>query len=149
MIVLATPGMMNGGTSVEVFKHFCDDMKNCCIIPGYCVPGTLGNQLLSGKKIVKIDYETYKVNMEIQNMSFSAHVDSKGILSFIKHVSPKAVMLVHGEKHKMKVLKGIIESSIVSPCYCPANFESTRIKIQESKKHIEISKHITKRLNIN
>lgn len=98
---------------------------------------------------MKIDYETYKVNMEIQNMSFSAHVDSKGILSFIKHVSPKAVMLVHGEKHKMKVLKGIIESSIVSPCYCPANFESTRIKIQESKKHIEISKHITKRLNIN
>jgi integrator complex subunit 11 len=43
MIVLATPGMMNGGTSVEVFKHFCDDPKNCCIIPGYCVPGTLGN----------------------------------------------------------------------------------------------------------
>ena len=39
--------------------------------------------------------------MEINNMSFSAHVDAKGILSFIKHVSPKAVMLVHGEKHKM------------------------------------------------
>ena len=47
---------------------------------------------------VKIDYETYKVNMEINNMSFSAHVDAKGILSFIKHVNPKAVMLVHGEK---------------------------------------------------
>jgi Cft2 family RNA processing exonuclease len=31
-------------------------------------------------------------------MSFSAHVDAKGILSFIKHVNPKAVMLVHGEK---------------------------------------------------
>ena len=51
MVLLATPGMMNAGTSVEVFKEWCDDSRNCCIIPGYCVPGTLGNQLLSGKKV--------------------------------------------------------------------------------------------------
>ena len=86
--------------------------------------------------------------MEIRNMSFSAHVDAKGILSFIKHVSPKAVMLVHGEKHIMLILKSIIESSIVSPCYCPANFESTRIKIENTRKPVEISKHLTKRLKI-
>lgn len=98
MVLMATPGMMHAGTSVEVFKEWCDDARNCCVIVGYCVPGTLGNQLISGKKIVKIDYETYKVNCEINRMSFSAHVDAKGILSFIKHVSPKSVMLVHGEK---------------------------------------------------
>jgi len=31
-------------------------------------------------------------------MSFSAHADAKGILQLIKHVQPKNVMLVHGEK---------------------------------------------------
>jgi integrator complex subunit 11 len=42
-------------------------------------------------------------------MSFSAHADSKGIISLIKHLSPKNVMFVHGEALKMKTLGKLIE----------------------------------------
>lgn len=49
MVLFATPGMLHGGISVTVFKEWCNDPKNTLIIPGYCVPGTLGNKLLSVK----------------------------------------------------------------------------------------------------
>ena len=37
-------------------------------------------------------------------MSFSAHADAKGILRLIQQVSPKHVVLVHGELSKMELL---------------------------------------------
>lgn len=49
MVLFATPGMLHGGISVTVFKEWCNDPKNTLIIPGYCIPGTLGNKLLSVK----------------------------------------------------------------------------------------------------
>ena len=37
MLVLATPGMLHSGTSLELFKEWCEDSRNKVIIPGYCV----------------------------------------------------------------------------------------------------------------
>lgn len=45
-----------------------------------------------------IDKKDFEVNMKVKNMSFSAHADAKGIIQMIKHLQPKNVMLVHGEK---------------------------------------------------
>lgn len=42
--------------------------------------------------------------MKVKNMSFSAHADAKGIMQLIKHLEPKNVMLVHGEKVKIGLL---------------------------------------------
>ena len=50
MVLFATPGMLHGGTSLQVFTEWCSEEKNCIIIPGYCVAGTLGNKLLKGIK---------------------------------------------------------------------------------------------------
>ena len=55
MVLLATPGMLHGGFSMQVFKEWCGDEKNLLILPGYCVSGTLGNKLIGGAKRVKID----------------------------------------------------------------------------------------------
>ena len=44
------------------------------------------------------------MRIRVFNMSFSAHADSKGILELLSHLEPKNVVLVHGEKEKMKVL---------------------------------------------
>jgi len=66
------------------------------------MPGTVGNQILSGAKTVKIDGKDIDVKIRVFNMSFSAHADSKGILELLAHLEPKNVVLVHGEKEKMK-----------------------------------------------
>jgi len=37
-------------------------------------------------------------------MSFSAHADSKGIMELLAHLEARNVILVHGEKEKMRQL---------------------------------------------
>lgn len=62
------------------------------------MPGTVGNKVLSGDKSVMIDGKDVQINMQVYNMSFSAHADSKGIMDLLSHLEAKNVLLVHGEK---------------------------------------------------
>lgn len=120
-VLLATPGMLHAGTSLRVFKTWCGNPKNLIVLPGYCVPKTVGGQVLAGKKEVKIDGKTYQVQMQVSNLSFSAHADQAGIMRLIRQVQPKNVMLVHGEPMKMKNLYNKITQEIGVDCQYPAN----------------------------
>ena len=48
-------------------------------------------------------------------------------MDLVKFLSPKHVILVHGEKPKMASLKGRIQSELGIPCYDPANNETISI----------------------
>lgn len=54
MVVFATPGMLHGGLSLELFKRWCTNPKNMIIMPGYCVAGTVGNKILSGMREIEL-----------------------------------------------------------------------------------------------
>ena len=84
MVLFASPGMLHSGTSLSVFKKWCEDEKNLVIIPGYCVKGTVGEKVLNGAKVVEIGGATYSVNMRVENLAFSAHADSQGILQLVE-----------------------------------------------------------------
>lgn len=57
-------------------------------------------------------------------MAFSPHTDAKGIMDLTKFLSPKNVVLVHGEKPSMMILKEKITSELDIPCFVPANGET-------------------------
>ncbi|KAJ1512687.1 hypothetical protein HMI54_015477 [Coelomomyces lativittatus] len=126
MVVFASPGMLHSGLSLEIFKKWASDPRNCVILPGYCVPGTVGAQLLAapstGARQIQLDKTTsIECHLKVENLSFSAHADAKGILQLMKMCRPKQVMLVHGEKKKMHTLKSTIEKELGLPTYCPPN----------------------------
>lgn len=125
MVLFATPGMLHAGSSLEAFKKWCGDPKNMVIMPGYCAPGTVGAKVLAGTKQIDIDRHTYvTVNMAVENLSFSAHADAKGILQLIRMCEPRSVVLVHGEKNKMAFLKQRINGELGIAAYFPANGET-------------------------
>ena len=132
MVLFATPGMLHGGFSLQVFKEWCEDPKNTIIIPGYCVAGTVGNLLLKGNKQFLLDGINLNVKMKVKSLSFSAHADAKGILNLIENVEPKSVMLVHGEKSKMIEFSKIVQDKFKIDCFYPANFERVVIKTQNA-----------------
>jgi integrator complex subunit 11 len=41
--------------------------------------------------------------MKIENISFSAHADAKGIINLIRFVNAENIVFVHGDKQKMEV----------------------------------------------
>ncbi|KAF9937292.1 Integrator complex subunit 11 [Mortierella alpina] len=129
MVVFATPGMLHSGTSLELFKKWAPDPKNMVIMPGYCVAGTVGSKVLAGEKKIQIDsFTTVDVNLQVKNLSFSAHADAKGIMQLIRQCEAKNVVLVHGEKSSMGYLKSRIMTEFGIPCFDPAN--GTTISIE-------------------
>ena len=155
MLVFSTPGMLHSGTSLELFKKWCSDPLNMLIVPGYCVAGTVGAKVLAGQKTIEVQEVRVRgttmtsttvnlpVNLQVKNLSFSAHVDAKGILQLISQCRPKNVVLVHGEGAKMQNLKTRITSTFNCPVYFPANGEVLFIEtLPGAAKTIEISRSL-------
>ncbi|KAK8613892.1 hypothetical protein V6N13_101646 [Hibiscus sabdariffa] len=128
-VLFATPGMIVGGFSLEVFMQWAPSENNLVTLPGYCVAGTIGHKLMSGKPTkIDLDKDTQiDVRCQIHQLSFSPHTDAKGIMDLVKFLSPKHAILVHGEKPKMATLKERIQSELGIQCYCPANNETVTI----------------------
>lgn len=109
-VIMASPGMLQSGLSRELFELFCEDSRNGTVIAGYCVQGTLAKEILNEpKEIISMTGNKLKLNMKVDYVSFSAHVDFAQNSSFIERCRPKTVMLVHGEANEMGRLKAAIE----------------------------------------
>ena len=59
MVVFATPGMLHGGLSLQIFRKWCTSENNMIIMPGYCVAGTIGWKILNGQR--RIEFENRNV----------------------------------------------------------------------------------------
>ncbi|CAA7043705.1 unnamed protein product [Microthlaspi erraticum] len=128
-VLFATPGMLCAGFSLEVFKHWAPSPLNLVALPGYSVAGTVGHKLMSGKPTTVDLYNGTKVDVrcKIHQVAFSPHTDAKGIMDLTKFLSPKNVVLVHGEKPSMMSLKEKITSELDIPCFVPANGETVSV----------------------
>lgn len=153
MLVFSTPGMLHSGTSLELFKKWCPDPLNMLIVPGYCVAGTIGAKVLAGQKTIEVQEVRVRgtnmsstsvilpVNLQVKNLSFSAHVDAKGIIQLISQCRPRNVVLVHGEAGKMSLLQTRITNTFKCPVYFPANGQVLFIEtLPGAAKTIEISR---------
>ncbi|XP_039127819.1 LOW QUALITY PROTEIN: cleavage and polyadenylation specificity factor subunit 3-II [Dioscorea cayenensis subsp. rotundata] len=135
-VLFATPGMISGGFSLEVFKQWAPAEINLVTLPGYCVAGTIGHKLMSGKPTrIDLDKDTHiDVRCQIHQLSFSPHTDAKGIMDLVGLLSPQHVILVHGEKPKMALLRGRIQTELGIQCYDPANNETVSIPTNRTVK---------------
>ncbi|KAH7830027.1 putative Integrator complex subunit 11 [Monocercomonoides exilis] len=133
-VLFASPGMLNGGLSLEALRAWGGDASNAVLIPGYCVEGTVGNALLKGIRHIKTEnISAFDVNCRVASFPFSAHADAGGIIDAINEAEPKCVVLVHGEKEKMMFAQQIMLSLCGVKCYVPSNGEKLVINTEEKE----------------
>jgi len=136
-IVLATSGMMTGGTSVEYFKKFAPDEKNAIIFVGYQAKGTLGYRVKEGEKSILhsntgSEDDRVDVNMQVYTMkgAFSGHSDvglSKKFLANLS-VKPRKLILNHGDPSKIASFAETSRRLLPqAKIYTPENLESIRL----------------------
>jgi integrator complex subunit 11 len=144
MVVLATPGMLHAGMSLDLLTRWAGDPRNLVVIPGYCAPGTVGAKVLAGDTRITLPPPqatgagtaaavaamagaagappaVMEVRLEVASLSFSAHADAHGIVSLLRQSSPRHVVLVHGERGKMALLRDRVWRELGIPCSCPGN----------------------------
>lgn len=120
MVLFAGPAMMQGGSSLNIFKKWAPEERNLVVFPGYCLPGTVGNDVLGGAKRIRIGDSSIHVRCRVEYMSHSDHTDARGIMQLISQSAPRHVVLVHGSLEHMAVFKPIVQQKLRIPCSDPA-----------------------------
>ncbi len=133
-VILATSGMMMGGSSVQYFKALCDNPKNSIVFVCYQAEGSLGRRVQRGEK--EINYmssgktELMLVKLAIHTIEgLSGHADRREIINFIRRSSPrpKRIILNHGESSRCLDLASSIHKQYKIETNAPRNLESIRI----------------------
>ncbi|PVH95564.1 hypothetical protein DM02DRAFT_147160 [Periconia macrospinosa] len=154
-VMLASPGMMQSGTSRELLERWAPDPRNGVIITGYSVEGTMGKHIVhEPESIPAVTTRTTNTarrpgqkegeqimiprRCTVQEYSFAAHVDGKENMEFVQEVNAPVVILVHGEKGNMTRLKSKLLSfnahrSVPVKIFSPANCEELRIPFKTDK----------------
>lgn len=112
-VIIASPGMLQSGISRRVLEKWAPDPRNTCILTGYSIDGTMAKSLLTEPlEIPSMNNPAVTIprRMNVEEISFAAHVDYEQNEEFIDLVSPKTIVLVHGESHPMGRLKSALLS---------------------------------------
>jgi len=107
-IILATSGMLIGGSSVEYFKALAPDGRNTIIFVSYQAEGSMGSRVQKGWNEIPMKDETgrtqaIQVKMEINTIEgFSGHSDRNQLMRFVNRVSngTERIYTNHGESGK-------------------------------------------------
>jgi len=105
IVVIAGSGMCTGG---RIKYHLINNITRpqCSIMfVGYQAQGTLGRQIVDGKKQVRILSEMYPVKAKVVRVhGFSAHADKDELLAWLKELDapPRKIFVVHGEAESAK-----------------------------------------------
>ena len=97
--------MIKSGLSRELFESWCTDARNCCIVAGYCVEGTMAKYILSEPEDVPTmsPGSRLPLKMKVSSISFSAHADFKQTSNFIRYV--KRAFFVRTQMSRVPKLK--------------------------------------------
>jgi metallo-beta-lactamase family protein len=98
--IMAGSGMCNGGRILHHLKNNLWRPEAHVLIVGYQGDGTLGRQLVDGKKEVKIFGEKIAVKAQVHTLGgFSAHAGQTDLLAWFQVIAPcrPRVALTHGE----------------------------------------------------
>ncbi|GMM30105.1 cleavage polyadenylation factor subunit [Martiniozyma asiatica (nom. inval.)] len=112
-VIIASPGMLQNGISRKVLEKWSPDGRNAVIMTGYSIEGTMAKQLLTEpSEIPSIANPDISIprKINVEEISFAAHVDYEQNSEFIEKVNPKSIILVHGESNPMGRLKSALLS---------------------------------------
>lgn len=98
-VIIAGSGMCTGGRIKHHLSLRLDDERSTLLFVGYQASGTLGRQLVEGKREVRLFGARRQVGLEVQQIhGFSGHGDQNELLAWLgKHPGgPRRVAVVHG-----------------------------------------------------
>ena len=116
-IVIAGSGMCNGGRIVHHLKHNLWRRECHVIIVGYQAQGSLGRQLVDGRRRVRIRGETIKVTAKIHTVGgLSAHGDQNDLARWYRGFkNHPPLYLVHGETASAQALAEKLNTELRAP----------------------------------
>lgn len=129
-VIIAGAGMMTGGRIVNHAMHYLPIPSTRLMIVGYQGEGTLGRELLEGKKEVFIKGTRIEVKASVHDtQGMSSHADQKQLLDWLKSIKGvKKLILTHGDDESRQAFKKKVqEETDITDIYIPKLSEEISI----------------------
>src|SRR3989344_2553270 len=136
-IVMATSGMLQGGPSLEYFKHFAENPKNCVVLTSYQGVGSIGRRIQDGEREMTFvsggskRVDTIHVKLPIYILhGFSGHSNFKQLTSWVHHLEPrpKKFIMIHGDYSRCIELASVVYQQNRVETVAPKNLETIRLR---------------------
>ncbi|HEY1115764.1 MAG TPA: MBL fold metallo-hydrolase [Chitinophagaceae bacterium] len=135
-VIISASGTADAGRVRHHINSCIGNAQNTVLMVGYCGPGSLGKQLLSGTKEVDLFGETCEVALEIsQVQGMSAHADTDDLARFLGSQDPaavKTIFLVHGEYEVQQAFAARLELREFRNIEIPAQHQSFHLAKDQS-----------------
>lgn len=121
-IIMAPAGMCNAGRIKHHLRNNISRSESTILFVGFQATGTLGANILSGAKSVRIHGAQYDVRASVERVfGMSGHADRAGLLHWLSHFEkpPRKIFLTHGEESAALALKHSIETQMDSDVLVP------------------------------
>jgi uncharacterized protein len=133
-LILATSGMLQGGSSVEYLKRLCEGKKHSLAFSCYQPQGSLGHRIRGGEKEIVMrengKQQVLKINMEVSKVEVTGHSDRKQLMNYVKRCNPqpRKVITVHGESSRCLDLASSLHKQYRIETVAPKNLDVIRIR---------------------
>ena len=114
-IFLVSSGMMVENTpSYVLASGLLGEAKNSILFVGYCDPSTPGGKLLEASKGETFDFDALdvvqKLEAKVSKFDLSGHANRDELIAYAKKISPRAVILHHGDPDAREWFKQNLEN---------------------------------------
>ena len=116
IIILTTSGMMQGGPVMSYAPHMIQNKENQIIFSGYQANATNGRSIIEDR-IFYHKHQRIRVLCKVKKFDFSAHLGRDSLKRLVKKISPKYLILNHGDLSAIQSFK----------IWADENLESTKV----------------------
>jgi metallo-beta-lactamase family protein len=130
-MIIAGSGMCTGGRILYHLQNNISDNNNHLVFVGYQVEGTLGREILDGKKAVKINGQEHFVDIQTHTIGgLSAHGDKNDLEYWLRGFghSPRKIFMVHGTEEIIRFFSDYIRKNLQVETYAPDLFEKVKLE---------------------
>lgn len=131
IVIISSSGMCEAGRIKHHLKHNLWRKDSSIVFVGYQAEGTLGREILNGKKSIKIFGERIIVQAEICSIqSLSGHADLNGLLNWVNNIKNgvnKKIFITHGDIDASENFKNKVSQISNTEVIIPNLFDEFKI----------------------
>lgn len=143
VVIIASSGMITGGPSAFYAEKIAPMENGYIVITGYQDEESPGRKILDlleaeedKERYLNINGLNIPVKCNVRKIGLSAHADKNEIKGVLERISPRNIILVHGNEEVIKSLGKEISSEFLGRTFTPACGEEININIKNPRKQL-------------
>ena len=153
-IFVASSGMLTGGPSVTYAQNLITDENACIILTGYQDEESPGRALLNlaapdSDHTITLNNVLYTAKCRVEIVGLSAHADKMELLNMMDKITPRNIILVHGDGESIDSMSDDLSQDYRRRIYVPAVGETIDIPLRSLRKQNTFRFNETLHLTIN